>query len=213
MAAAAPVAPEEIHQYTEALQKEASLSDVVKKTEELMATVPEAERRAIAEASKRVYAKKFVPHDPLVRGFVESAIEVFGANPRQVKRYVNMFRFCCTLRYALWLDLSEEERHMLPADAAITKYVVMSVQWPQAAVLLRQMVEATDGRTERKSMLECLEMFAAELQKQDGDHDQKWREFLDKNKLDQLKWSYTPSFRRHLSTGPSLCEGTGRGLW
>lgn len=208
-----PAARERADLYANVLGGMESLSMVVSETERLMATAPQEDRPAIAEASKRVYATKFDPQDPLVSRFLDSAINVFGANPRQVKRYVNMFRFCFNLRYALRLDAKPEFRAALPSDEAIAKYAVMSVQWPQATVLMRQGVESVDGESAHKNMLECLEVFAGQLKDQAGNHDQMWREFLDQHDLKLLHWTYTPSFRRLLGAEPSLSQSAGKGLW
>lgn len=203
-----------IKKYEKEFEQQTTVSAVAAKTHELSQSVPDSERRAFNEASMRAYARKFDPQDPIVRASLDTAIQVFGANPRQVKRYVNMFRFCYTLRYALRLNLPEKERDLLPSDEAITKYVVMSVQWPQATVLLSQSVEVADGESVPRNMLERLETFASGLKQDETDkHDQQWTDCLNKLNLTALKWAYSPSFRRHLCTPPSLSESAGKGLW
>jgi len=86
-----------------------------------------------------VVLPKFDEHDLLVRRFLDDAVGTSGANPRQIKRYTNLFRLCCNIRHCIWLDArSSNQPAQLPSDDEITKYATFSVQWPQATSLLRR---------------------------------------------------------------------------
>lgn len=63
--------------------------------------------------------------------FVKEVAQVVDGNPRQIKRYVNVFRFYSTLRHSLQVDgvATQEE---LPSDEMMAKFVALSVHWPHA---------------------------------------------------------------------------------
>jgi hypothetical protein len=212
----APVPSEvQVQQYMQALTAQSTLSDVVVHTERLLTEKQEADVPAIAEASKRVFLRKFDDHDPLVRKFIESAIEVFGANPRQVKRYVNLFRLSCSLRHSIWLDSVQSKTPVeLPRDEDITKFVAFSVQWPQATSLLRRTVEGerTDGRA-AQSMLALLEQTAAQLDSDPSKADEQWATVIEQCNLGTAPWAKSPQFRRYLATGDALSAAANKGLW
>jgi len=204
-----------VQKFVQVLQQEPALSSVVTQTEKLLAQEPEADMSAIAEASKRVFLRKFDEHDPLVRKVVELAIEVFGANPRQIKRYVNLFRLCCNLRHSIWLDSVQLKISIeLPNDADITKFVAFSVQWPQATSLLRRTVggERTDGRA-AQSMLALLEQTAAQLESDRSRADAQWETVIQQCNLSAAAWAKSPQFRRYLATGDSISAAANKGLW
>ena len=77
---------------------------MVEKTQEMLSSQSADDATALAEASKRVFFRKFDERDPLVRKFLDDAVQTFGANPRQIKRYTNLFRLCCNIRHCIWLD-------------------------------------------------------------------------------------------------------------
>ena len=205
----------QVQNYIQALSKQGSLSDVVTRTEQLLADIGEGDTTAIAEASKRVFFRKFDERDPLVRKFLESAIEVFGANPRQIKRYVNLFRLCCNLRHSIWLDsVAAKSAVDLPMDEQITKFVAFSVQWPQATSLLRRSSgEPGADIRESRSVLAFLEQTAVQLESEASVSDEKWAAVLKQTNLADSLWAKSSGFRRYLATGAALSAALNKGLW
>lgn len=126
-----------------------------------MAQASPEERLVVAEASKQKYAEKFTDRDPMIKQFVEEVVGPVGGNPRQIKRYINVFRFRSSLRHNLKVDLDARRlQATLPADKGLAKFIALTIQWPQAAALLRSTRDVrTDGRGESKpiSLLKLLE--------------------------------------------------------
>jgi hypothetical protein len=225
------VAPDEeqVKRYVDTLTHEATLSNVVAKTEELFSANSAGEAPAVAEASKRVFSRKFDERDPLVRKFLDDAVQTFGANPRQIKRYINLFRLCCNIRHSIWLDATAYSMTAdLPTDEEITKYVTFSVQWPQATSLLRRSASMTaDGHA--CSLLNLLEQTAIELQVEPSGWNQesswraeaaaRWASLLQAYNLLQAQnpassaWIADPAFRTYLAKGSSLAAAADKGLW
>ena len=227
-----PPPPDEaqVQQLVEELRTQQTLSAVVAKTERMFSDMADREAPAIAEASKRVYAQKFNVHDPLVRKFLDEAVQTFGVNPRQIKRYINLFRLCCVIRFHMWADTERARRHAaavgadppptveLPTDEEITKYVTFSVQWPQATSLLRRSSSSgADGKI--SSLLKLLEQSAIDLRVEDSETAAKWVAVLKQLRLLQAEssgsgaWVCDVAFRRYLAKDPSLAAAADKGLW
>lgn len=93
---------------------------------------PEQEKQAAEEeAGKQVSAQAFSEGDSVIANFVQECAELVDGNPRQIKRYVNMFRFYSALRYGLHADEAATAAE-LPSDKVLAKFVALSVQRPHA---------------------------------------------------------------------------------
>ena len=215
-----PVAPDEqkVLEFVATLSNVHTLSGVVAKTDELLSAQSRDDATAVAEASKRVFFRKFDEHDPLVRKFLDDAVRIFGANPRQIKRYTNLFRLCCNIRHCIWLDArSSNQSAQLPSDDEITKYVTFSVQWPQATSLLRRSAIETGGVA--CSLLKLLEISAVQLQTQQTEAAKKWAELLVHYNLiagedaARSSWIMDQTFRDFLARGSSLATAAGKGVF
>lgn len=220
-ASTAPPAPDEqkVKAYVDTLTSEATLSGVVSKTEQMLSGKSGEEATALAEASKRVFFRKFDERDPLVRKFLDEAVQTFGANPRQIKRYTNLFRLCCNIRHCIWLDATACNASAdLPSDDEITKYVTFSVPWPQATSLLRRSSIVADGGA-ACSLLKLLETSATTLPADQLEAAKQWVEVLTQYSLLQADnpavtaWITDPAFRRYLAKGSSLAAAADKGLW
>jgi uncharacterized caspase-like protein len=208
-----------IQTYTAQLQRTSTtIDEVVKQTEEMLSQAKPEDRTAIAEASKRAYAAKFTDRDPAITRFIEQTLTLFQGNPRQLKRYVNVFRFVSTLRHHLLMDRAASgiAGPRLPDDEALTKFVALSIQWPQAGDYVRMSRgEQGDGAAgEFGSMLAALEHGARDLR----DHpavaaDALWEAYVKAVRLEPTPWLRSRQLREFLAQGASVGEFTGSGLW
>jgi len=210
-------AKEKIEEYKAKLEPLQNASEVASAAKQLMEEAPAEERVAVAEASKQKYAEKLVKRDPLVRKFVEDVFALVGGNPRQIKRYINVFRFHSTLRFNFERDLEARGlKAKLASDNGLAKFIAMTIQWPQAPEFLKKTYAApADG--ERKVMLETMlkalerksQTLKGQLEKADID----WAEFLKGAGLGNVEWMATRAFREFLVDGEALSEMEGCGLW
>ena len=191
-----------------------TLGEVEEKSAKILAEVTQEKRRAAAEASKRVYARTFSERDPAMMEFVNEVAELVDWNPRQIKRYVNVFRFYSTLRHSLRVDgsLKEEE---IPSDKVLAKFVALSIQWPHAVDCLRAKKDAKTGETNgrRTTVLELLELQSRKTVSEGETVDGVWEKYVGKDGLGLGAWAARRAFREFLSRGESLCEKEGHGLW
>lgn len=216
-----PEAPkiDRVAEYVQQFQGVASVDEVVQKTDGLLASAPADQKPAIVEASKRVYSQTFTERDPAMSRFVEETITLFQGNPRQMKRYVNLFRFMSTLRHSVSIDRagSGNVPGRMPSDEALAKFIALSVHWPQAADYFRLARQLDDGKSapDRTALLGKLEAGAVDLaREQDPDAaDLLWIEYLKVLGLEGAGWARARDFRTFLARGESLADYNQSGLW
>jgi hypothetical protein len=214
-----PPAADQVSAYLQEFKAVESVDQVVKRTDELLAQAPAGMKPAVAEASKRVYAQKFTDRDPAISRFIQGTITLFQGNPRQLKRYVNLFRFFSTLRHTLITDRLSTGRSALamPSDEVLTKFIALSIHWPQAADylrLVRQLDDPDASPPERTALLARLEEGAVDLAKDDPDSaDERWGTYLKAIGLEQAQWARARSFREFLARGERLGGHDQCGLW
>jgi hypothetical protein len=191
-----------------------SAVEVAKRSEDVVAQAPQEERWAAQEAGNRVYEQTLSEHDPVMAGFAEEVSRLVEGNPRQIKRYVNVFRFYSTLRHSLRLEglIPGED---LPSDKVLAKFVALSIQWPHAVDCLRVKTDLkTDGADGKKrTLLEFLETESKKVAGDDSATDAAWEKLVGKNGLGMAAWAEQRAFRQFLSRGESLCQKEGHGLW
>jgi hypothetical protein len=211
-AAQEPMKEEDVAQFKSELTG-LSLSEVVEKSNKVLAEVPLEKRRAAAEATKRAYAEAFVERDPLMGKFVKEVAQLVDGNPRQIKRYVNVFRFYSTLRHSLQVDgvATQEE---LPSDEMMAKFVALSVHWPHAMDCLRKKdAKASEANGRKVTLLESLESESRKTPAEVATVDAAWEKFVGKEGLGLGAWAMRPAFREFLARGESLFQNEGHGLW
>jgi hypothetical protein len=198
-----------VQEYLEKIGPTENAREAASRGEDVVAQAPEEERWAAQEAGNRVYERTLSKQDSLMAGFLEEVARLVDGNPRQIKRYVNVFRFYCTLRHSLRLGGSIP-REDLPSDEVLAKFAALSIQWPHAVDCLRVKKDVkVDGR--KVSLLELLE---TESKKVTGDGaDSDWEKFVGKDGLGMGAWAEKRAFREFLSRGESLCAKEGHGLW
>ena len=191
-----------------------TLGEVEEKSAKILAEVAQEKRRAAAEASKRVYARTFSERDPAMMEFVNEVAELVDWNPRQIKRYVNVFRFYSTLRHSLRVDGTVTDAE-IPSDKVLAKFVALSIQWPHAVDCLRVKRDVKGGETNgrRMTVLELLELQSRKTAEAGETPEMAWEKFVGKDGLGLGAWAARRGFREFLSRGESLCEKEGHGLW
>ncbi|MGC2694251.1 MAG: P-loop NTPase fold protein, partial [Candidatus Angelobacter sp.] len=211
-----PEVERKIQNWVRLFKSPTTIDQVVKMSDDLLKQVPVEERWAAAEASKRVFERTFTDRDPAIKKFITEIMHLVGGNPRQIKRYVNVFRFYSALRHSLRVDAAAQGRVVnLPVDEGLAKFVALSINWPHAIDCLRlRGVNIVGNTPEMKSLLAILEEKSKSLEENGSESDREWAEFLDKNGLLLLgKWVSTRPFRQFLARGESICEIEGHGLW
>jgi len=201
---------EEIEEFIR-LMEGGTLAEVEKKSLDVVAQAPVEKQRAAAEAGKRVYARTFTERDPVIAEFVKEVAELVDGNPRQIKRYVNVFRFYSTLRFGLQAD-GKATASELPSDKVLAKFVALSIQWPHAMDCLRvKNCLGADGKV--VSRLSYLEAESAKIKADDTAGDESWKKIIDGMGAGVGTWAQARTFRSFLSKGESLGRSGGHGLW
>jgi hypothetical protein len=106
-------------------------------------------------AMRRELRRHLRPDNPEVQRIVKAVAGRLTANPREIKRFVNVFRFYAVIR-------QERVAAGLPAPdtlAEIAKLAVLAVRWPHLRASLGRQI----GPTERDTVLALLEAPIAEL--------------------------------------------------
>jgi hypothetical protein len=122
--------------------------------------IPEA-----AEAAERVFAEQFSDNDPEVREAIKEGARHLGDfNPRQIKRFINLFRFYTFIEAQRVLQ-DGTEQELVPTRKQIVKLAVLVIRWPH---LLNAFTNpAPNGNTD--SVLGLLEKSAYEAQSEHAD--------------------------------------------
>lgn len=204
----APAPPKEEHvEKFVAQMKSATLEELRAKSDNILAKVTDEEREAAKEASLRAYGETFSERDPAIAKFVNDVAELVDANPRQVKRYVNVFRFYSTLRFTLEQPRGPVPKDKLPSDEMLAKFVAMSIQWPHAMDCLRAK-NCLDANGNVVSRLEFLEWKAGETK-----DDEAWKKIVGDKGMNLGPWAHAAAFRMFLAQGKPLGNSGGHGLW
>jgi hypothetical protein len=202
---------EEVAQAETQMEQAGNLDEVESMTlEKMRQEQSEGKKAVLREASKRVYARKLAMHDPMVQRFINDSATWFNDNPRQIKRYINLFRFYATLRYAYMLDgVYEKPDAPMPPDGALAKFVALSIHWPQAIGWLWV------KHDRKQSSLAWMEQKARELAsnaKDKNEADTAWEASLKEAHFCQ-DWALDAEFRSFLAAGEVLGDYQGCRLW
>ncbi len=208
-----------IQNYMSHYEKATSVSKITEITDNLFKDVKPEEKNALAEASKRKYSEKFTDRDPAIKNFVKSAVDTFHANPRQIKRYINLFRFSCNLRHYVYTDYlaTGKEVPYMPTDEVLTKFVALAVHWPQSLDFLRRTVDIKSKDSKEVtsvSILSVLEGKARFLSSKNNDSVVKdWESYISDNGYDVGDWIKQISFCKFLASGASFSDSVNCGIW
>jgi hypothetical protein len=95
-----------------------------------------ADREARAVRSKEIIGRgieAFREDNPDIRKHVDGAARFFQGNPRDMKRFVNAFRF----HYLLWWARRSQELPVPPLDALVG-WTILAMKWPEHVRWLRR---------------------------------------------------------------------------
>lgn len=198
-----------VQEYVNKMGPAASSSEVAKKSLDVVAEAPDEERWAALEAGNRVYEQALTERDPVVARFARKVALLVDGNPRQIKRYVNVFRFYSTLRHRMQLGGLGPDVH-LPSDEELAKFVTLSIRWPHAMDCLRVRVDGGGGK--EVSLLKSLETESRKLKQESATLEEEWKNVVHA-KLGMPSWAEERAFREFLAEGESLCGNEGHGLW
>ena len=158
---------------------------------------------ATIQATDRVFADLYSDADAL--NAIGAALPALAsANPREIKRYINLFRF-----YTFIVQRQRLHGVAAPASESIAKLAALAIRWPQLLSLLSQPIGS-------KSPMNVLEQGARMTRNGGGDP---WREALTRTGLltevdaDERPpplpdWSQ--DLRNFLATGPEVSEAAAR---
>jgi hypothetical protein len=202
---------EEVAQAETQMEQAGNLDEVESMTlEKMRQEQSEGKKAVLREASKRVYARKLAMHDPMVQRFINDSATWFNDNPRQIKRYINLFRFYATLRYAYMLDgVYEKPDAPMPSDGALAKFVALSIHWPQA---IGWLWVKRDGKLSSLAWMEQKARELASNAKDKNEADTAWEASLKEAHFCQ-DWAFDAEFRSFLAAGEVLGDYQGCRLW
>jgi KAP family P-loop domain len=202
---------EKVQSYIKKIGSAKNATEAARKSEDVVKQASDEERWAAQEAGKRVYEQTLSEQDPVMSLFVDEVAQLVDGNPRQIKRYVNVFRFYSTLRHSLRLE-SVIPSEDLPSDKVLAKFVALSIHWPHAVDCLR-VKKDVKAKGRKVSLLELLETESKKSAGDDAAADGDWEKFVGKDGLGMGAWAENRAFREFLSRGESLCAKEGHGLW
>jgi hypothetical protein len=105
---------------------------------------------AVKEAARRILERRLSYDSPEVQAVVEFAADHLDDNPREIKRFVNVFRY--------FVMIAMERRFEGIGDPvplkALAKMAILLVRWPGLLDLLTRTVEQVDGRPTVLTLLE-----------------------------------------------------------
>jgi hypothetical protein len=143
-------AGERAAQLEQAIQQEAtSIEDIPEaaarvQAEVLGAAAPTGELSPEAQAAaRRALRQRLRDDDPEVRAIVDAVAPWLNGNPREIKRFVNVFRFYVLIRQG------RQEAGLPVPDSLeqVAKLAVLAVRWPQLRGILGRQIGADDGDT------------------------------------------------------------------
>jgi hypothetical protein len=187
-----------------------SSAEAAQKAAAVAKDAPVEERWAALEAGNRVYEQALTEGDPVMAEFANRLSPLVDGNPRQIKRYVNVFRFYSALRYRLGPG-AMVPRDNLPTGDVLAKFVELSIRWPHAVDCLRVRVDG--GKGTKISLLKRLEAESRKPGSGADKADEDWKRLVGNKGLGLPEWVQERAFREFLSGGELLCETEGHGLW
>jgi hypothetical protein len=144
-------------------------------------------------AARRVLKKRLRDDDPEVTRIVEGVGAQISRNPREIKRFVNVFRFFAVIR-------QERLASGLPAPETlvqVAKLAVLAVRWPH----LRNTLGRQVGNVDDRILLEFLEASMDGLPP-----DQAWPECRDALATKLIDAQVPERLRQILLTDEKLCR-------
>jgi hypothetical protein len=105
---------------------------------------------AVKEAARRILERRLSSDSPEVQAVVEFAADHLDDNPREIKRFVNVFRYFVMIAMERRFEAIGEP---VPLKA-LAKMAILLVRWPGLLDVLTRNVEQVDGRPTVLTLLE-----------------------------------------------------------
>jgi hypothetical protein len=202
-------APSQVRQAVERAAQEHGL-DEDQQYEVRVRAEHEEERRVIDRGIER-----FSDRDSEVRRIVLDTAPDFSHNPRELKRFLNLYRFLYFLTWA-----RKGRGRDAPSEDQLRRWIVLSLKWPEVVRWIRRSYGGREaGRPEfrRPSRLKQLEEFGASSQDQAA-----WQAAITARfrlTVDKAPWIADDGLRQFFKTESGLEESArlstaeGNGLW
>jgi phospholipase C len=87
--------------------------------------------------------KEFTDQEKGIRDAIAEHAQRYFSNPRDIKRFVNLFRFYYFLRAA-----HEASLHLVPSIDQLARWLALSLKWPEVARWLRSQPAPQDGSSD-----------------------------------------------------------------
>ena len=154
--------------------------------------------------------RAFSDEEKKMRDLLTTSAANFSTNPRDIKRFVNVFRFYYFLRAA-----REARRNPVPSLSQLSRWILFSLKWPEAVRYLWRTQLAPD--VVRHPQLESLEKVGNEFQNLDD-----WRKgaaLALGMKADENPWFSSQEVMRFFKAESEFAEeerlsaSCGKGLW
>jgi KAP family P-loop domain len=152
--------PDEADDGDAAEERAAQLEQAIRQEATSIEDIPEAAARVQAKvlgadvpagtlspeaqaAARRALRQRLRDDDPEVRAIVEAVAPWLNRNPREIKRFVNVFRFYVLIRQG------RQEAGLPVPDSLeqVAKLAVLAVRWPQLRGILGRQIGPEDGDT------------------------------------------------------------------
>jgi len=156
-------------------------------------------------------AGAFNDNNPEVQRLIRSAIPLFKGNPRELKIFLNLFRFNHLIWYA-----RHEHGSTVPSKDALCRWTALSVKWPEHVRWLRRTeprpvpTGSVPDNTGPSTTLQGLEYLAADC---DNVTDWKARLVKDYGLRDDTSWAGEDALFSLYKERPALSEHAGKGFW
>lgn len=107
---------------------------------------------AIRRVGRQEFAQHLTEQDPAVRKMLRLLIDELPPNPREIKRFINVYRFYAFIQY-------EREAAGLPAPTleGVAKLALLAVRYPHLLSALGEDVDRDDGESTDRCLLSVLE--------------------------------------------------------
>jgi hypothetical protein len=154
--------------------------------------------------------RAFSDEEKKMRNLLTTAAADFSTNPRDIKRFINVFRFYYFLRAA-----REARKAPVPSLSQLSRWILFSLKWPEAVRYLGRIQLGAD--VIRHPQLEALEKAGKESQNLDD-----WRNgaaLAVGMKVEETSWLSSQEIMRFFKAESGLAEeerfsaSYGKGLW
>jgi len=160
--------------------------------------------------------KNYTDNDETIKKFIRKAGGYFSTNPREIKRFVNLFRFYYFLRTLREERQKQNPKIKIPTNEQIANWIILTLKWPSALRwILRSSGESGfrigDGFSTKtiKKRLQLLEKISIQNTK---DWQSDLKKLLDVNEGIHETWIEDEELREFIGKA-NLSEAEGVGFY